>query len=151
MVRIFLVRTQWLGIAGSGPGQELSKRMREEEVDKLNMNSPQSTVSQRPPLHRSWIRLRHVQGISCLSGFQINIFIFCQSWLFFVTGWIQLWCGLHLHGQLDTVVPHHTRQPHNHSAEGNNNTTINANNTSNTVNIITTSNTVNTTRALLQS
>ena len=50
MVRIFLVRTQWLGM--EGPGQELSKRLREEEVDKLNMNTPhpQSPVSQNPPL-----------------------------------------------------------------------------------------------------
>ena len=37
----------------AGPGQELSKRMREEEDDKLNMNTPLSTpqypVRQDPP------------------------------------------------------------------------------------------------------
>ena len=37
-----------------GPGQELSKRMREEEDDKLNMNTPQSPVSQDPPPLQSW-------------------------------------------------------------------------------------------------
>ena len=56
------------GDGGPGPGQELSKRMREEEDDKLNMNTPQSPVSQSGPSTPDLgldLDMCRVQGISC--------------------------------------------------------------------------------------